>query len=90
MKEDLFAHTTFGKIALAKIKPTDPNFRLYKAGWLGKGFERYVMDVTGAVFRVAKSGPRKGELCIRVPCTERTAYVTAEEMTKFEKASDDK
>lgn len=30
--DDLFANYTFGKVALKKIKPTDPNFRLYCAG----------------------------------------------------------
>lgn len=78
--EDLFKDTTFGQLALAKIKPTSPNFRLYSAGWLGNGNQRDVMDVTGADFREAKRGPRKGELCIPVPGTARTAYITAGEI----------
>ena len=82
--EDLFKETTFGQLALAKIKPASPNFRLYSAGWLGDGNQRDVMDVTGAEFREAKRGPRKGDLCIQVPGTVRTAYVTAEEMQALE------
>jgi len=81
--EDIFAQMEFGKLALIKIKPTDPNFRLYKAGWLGKNNERDVMEVTGAVFRTALKGRRKGELCIIVPGTERTAYITAAEIDQF-------
>lgn len=82
--EDLFADTTFGKLALEKLAPVAQNFRLYYAGWMGKGNERNCMDVTGAEFRHAKRGPRRGELCIMVPGTQRTAYVTAAEMAAFE------
>lgn len=78
--EDLFADTTFGKLALRKLAPIAPNFRLYSAGWMGDGNQRDVMDVTGAEFREAKRGLRKGEPCIAVPGTTRTAYVTAAEM----------
>lgn len=82
--EDLFADTTFGKLALQKLAPIAPTFILYSAGWLGDGNQRDVMDVTGAEFREAKRGPRKGELCILVPGTQRTAYVTAAEMQAFD------
>lgn len=85
MKDDLFSGTTFGKLALAKIKPADPNFRLFSAGWLGNDNSRDVMEVKGAVLRAAKRGPRKGELCIIVPGTVRTTYVTAEEMTRHKR-----
>jgi hypothetical protein len=78
--KDIFAETTFGKLALAKIKPTEPNFRLYSAGWLGKHPNYDVMEVKGAVFRAAARGPRKGKLCIPIPGTERVAYVTKEEI----------
>ena len=78
--EDLFKDTTFGKLALTKIKPASPNFRLYSAGWLGNGSEREVMEVTGAEFREAKRGPRKGEMCIQVPGTVRTVHVRASEI----------
>ena len=87
MMEDLFADTTFGKLALGKIKPANPNFRLYSAGWLGKGNEREVMEVTGADFREAKSGPRKGQLCVPVKDTKRTVYVTAAEMRAHDRAT---
>ena len=51
MEIDIFAETDYGKIALKKIAPTDPNFRLYEAGWLGKHGKSDVMEVKGAVFR---------------------------------------
>ncbi len=81
--DDLFADMPYGKEALAKIKPTDPNFRLYSAGWLGDFHTTDTMKVKGAVFRAAKSGPNKGKLCIEVPGTRRTAYVTVAEMDAF-------
>jgi hypothetical protein len=83
MTEDIFADQSYGKLALQKIAPTDPNFRLYKAGWLGKANVREVMEVTGAVFREANRGPNKGKLSIMVPNTTRTAHVTSDEMTAF-------
>jgi hypothetical protein len=82
--EDLFADTPFGKVALAKLKPTDPNFRLFFAGWLGDYETTDTMEVKGAVFREAKSGPRKGQPVILVRGTERTAYVTEAEMRAVE------
>lgn len=84
MNEDVFADMTFGKLALQKLAPVDPNFRLYKAGWLGDPPARDVMEVTGAVFREALRGPNKGQLSIVVPDTSRTVYVTAQEMAAFE------
>ena len=84
MTEDIFADQSYGKIALQKIAPTDPNFRLYKAGYLGKGNVRKVMEVTGAVFRHATRGPNKGKLSIMVPHTARTTHVTAAEMEAFD------
>ena len=83
MDEDIFAKQPFGKAALAKIKPTSPNFRLYSAGWLETGGSPDTwdtMEVTGAEFREAKTGPNKGKLTILVPGTVRTAYVHESEM----------
>lgn len=37
MTKDPFADTEFGKVALAKLEPCKPNFRLYCAGWLETG-----------------------------------------------------
>ena len=84
MTEDIFADQSYGAIALQKIAPTDVNFRLYRAGWLGKGDAREVMAVTGAVFRHATRGPNKGKLSIMVPHTSRTAHVTSAEMCDFQ------
>lgn len=73
MTEDVFADTAYGKAALAKIKPTDPNFRLYCAGVADNCG---TMRVTGGVFRVATRGALKGVLSILVKGTEETVYVT--------------
>lgn len=81
MDEDVFAEQSYGKAALQKMAPVPEGFRLYSAGWLGdKPADWTVMEVTGAQFRVAKSGPNKGKLSIMVPGTKRTVYVTETEM----------
>jgi hypothetical protein len=90
MEIDIFAETDYGKIALKKINPTDPNFRLYEAGWLGKHGKSDVMEVKGAVFRVAKTGPYKGKLGVKVQGTEEVAYVTADELKSFGKYDEKK
>lgn len=84
MTEDIFADQSYGALALQKLAPTDSNFRLHKAGWLGKGDMREVIAVTGAVFRHATRGPNKGKLSIMVPHTSRTAHVTSGEMSEYQ------
>lgn len=85
MEKDLMAEYGYGKAALKKLAPTPENFRLYHAEWLGdKPGDRQVMKVTGAEFQVAKSGPNKGKLCMIVPGSKRTAYVTKTEMQAFD------
>lgn len=76
MDEDIFADTSYGKAALAKMLPTDLDFRLYCAGHTD---DPGTMFVKGCIFRRALRGPRKGELCIAVPGTDKIAYVTAAE-----------
>lgn len=78
---------TYGKVALQKLAPVAPGFFIYCAGWLGDFNTTDTMEVTGAVFREAKSGPRKGKCCILVPGSKRTAYVTVAEMAAFDAAS---
>lgn len=83
MTTDLFAAFPFGQIALEKIKPASPNFRLYRAGWVetGDGPETWeVMEVSGAEFREATRGSNKGKLSILVPNTRRTAHVHVSEI----------
>ncbi len=85
MKRDLFANNPAAKAALAKIKPTSPNFRVYCIGWMetGGGPDTWdTVEVIGAEFRAAKSGPFKGQLSIMVPGTRRTAYVNKSEFQK--------
>lgn len=86
MRNDPFAEYTYGRLALKKIGSTDPNFRLFKAAWLGKANERQVMRVTGASFREALSGPNKGQLCVKVEGSEHSALVTSSEMDEYEVA----
>lgn len=85
MQKDLMAEHGYGKAALQKLSPTPENFRLYLAEWLGdKPSEWTVMKVTGAEFRVAKSGPNKGKLSIMVDGSKRTVFVTKAEMLAFD------
>lgn len=88
MTIDIFRQHSFGKAAIQKIGPVSENFRLYQAGWLGEKPQDFdVMKVIGAEFRVAKSGKNKGKLCIMVPNTKRTAYVTKAEMRAIDEAA---
>lgn len=83
MKEDVFAETSFGRIALKKLAesaPLNQNFRLFEAGWMEDKVGT-VMEVIGAEFKIAKSGPNKGKMCMMVPGTRRKVYVYAEEMS---------
>ena len=83
MEKDVFAHTVFGKLALKKMQPVPENFRLFEAGWLGEQPKDWeVMEVKGAEFRRAKSGPRKGRLAIKIRGTERTVYLTKDQIQK--------
>lgn len=87
MRQDLFADTAYGKIALQRIGAVNPNFRLYSAGWLGNGRKFGVMSVTGADFRESTRGKTKGQLSIKIPHTSQTVYVTSQEMREFETKS---
>lgn len=81
MSTDIFATCSYGQVALRKLAPVADNFRLYSAGWLGENPADWkTMKVTGAEFRVAKAGANKGKLAIMVQGTQRSAYVTKEEM----------
>lgn len=81
MTKDIFADTPYGKLALERMQPVPENFRLYEAGWIGNRPEDCkVMEVKGAEFREAKSGPRKGNLAIKIKGTERSVYLTKEQI----------
>jgi hypothetical protein len=73
--------------ARAKMKDLPENFMIYKFNWLGDITDKAncIMEVTGAEYRRAKSGPRKGELCIQVKNTERKAFLTPDELDKARK-----
>ena len=85
MEHDIFADLAFGKAALQKLAPVPENFRLFYAGWVGKRPQDFKeMDVSGAEFRVAKTGPNKGKLAIMVPGTKRTVRLTKTEIRAAE------
>jgi hypothetical protein len=88
MQNDIFSQQPYGKVALRKLAPVSPNFRLYSVAWLGdKPSEWEVMRVIGAEFREAKTGPRKGQMCILVKGTTRTAFVTTKEIAEEERTN---
>ena len=68
----------------AKMKEGVPSgFAFFAFEWLGDRPDDWdVMKLTGAVLREAKSGPRKGERVIPVKGTERTVFVTSEEIKR--------
>lgn len=84
MTTDLFADHPMGKAAIKKIKPDDPNFRLFMAGWVGDYKTTDTMEFKGAVFREAKKGKNKGKLCVIVPGTEKHVFVTCADAKEFE------
>ncbi len=83
MTEDIFADTTYGKLALQKMKITHPDFRIYSAGWMGRNNDSDVMEITGAVFRKSKVGNSE-KLCIIVPFSQVTVYVTSKEISDYD------
>lgn len=88
MSKDIFATCSYGQVALRKLAPVPGNFRLFFAGWLETKSEHWqTMKVTGAEFREAKSGPNKGKLSIKVPGSERSVYVTKDEMAAQDAAA---
>lgn len=86
MSKDIFANCAYGKAALKKLGNVPANFRLYEAGWLGKHPAREVMEVIGAEFRAAKSGPDAGKLSVKVEGSDRTVYVTKAEIQAEEQS----
>lgn len=81
MSEDIIGAMSFGRAAMRKVGNVPENFRFYEAGWIDdKKSKSRIMEVKGAEFRVAKSGPNKGELCVKVEDSERKVFVTEEEI----------
>lgn len=78
MEHDIFADYSYGKEALKILGGGGTaDFRLYSVElliWYAPG--NVVYKVTGAKFRKAKSGVLKGKLSIKIPGTDRVAYVT--------------
>ena len=81
MEQDFFAEQPYGQLALTKMAPTPENFRLYCAEWLGdKPGDRQVLKITGGEFRRAKAGKNKDKLSILVKGTNKTVFLTSEEI----------
>lgn len=75
-QEDMMHNYPPSLAATKKLGSLPDGFSFFMFEWLGDRPEEWtVMKVTGAVFREAKSGPRKGQRVIRVPESERTVYV---------------
>lgn len=85
MTHDTFATFSFGKAALQKMAPTPANFRLYEAENMGPGSG--IMKVKGAEFRIAERGPNRGKLNIIIPGTEKTVYISLDEIRQHEPAA---
>lgn len=83
MQERIFEETAAGKAAMAKIGEVPDNFRLYQFAWMEERPEDWeTMQLTGAEFREAKSGPNKGKLSIKIKGTDKTVYVTKEQISR--------
>jgi hypothetical protein len=67
--------------ATKKLGGVTEGFAFFAFEWLGDRPEEWtVMKCSGAVFRAAKSGPRKGERCVKVAGTDRNVFVTDAEI----------
>lgn len=78
MTVDFWAEYPSGKVALQKLAPVGPDFRLYMAESVVGGIR-----FTGCDFRVAKKGDYKGILCIPIPGTTRDVYVSQIEADSY-------
>ncbi|WP_196491432.1 hypothetical protein [Comamonas testosteroni] len=80
MDARIMEETAYGRAALKKLGEVPGNFRIYSAGWLGNFSNPHGMQVSGAEFRQAKSGPNKGKLHFKIEGTDRTTYVSKAEI----------
>lgn len=88
METDLFADTTYGKIALEKIEAQSTissDFRIYMAEWLNDNTgQQGCMRLFGAEFERPNRGINKGKLTKMIPFSKQVVYVTAKEMRDYE------
>lgn len=82
--ERIMDNTSYGRAALKAFGDVPQGFYIFRAGWVGVYPNYHGMEVTGAEFREAIKGPRKGKLCIKIPGTERTTYVSRAAMKENE------
>lgn len=71
--------------AIKKLSPVAENFRIFYYAVLGDP-PNTVLHVKGCVLRPATRGPRKGELCVPVPGTERECFLSREDTDPAPKA----
>lgn len=78
----------FVALARSKMKDLPENFLIYKFNWLGDMDDREnnIMEVTGAVFREAKSGARKGQVCMMVKGTDRKVYLSPTDIKSIDES----
>ncbi|WP_407304110.1 hypothetical protein [Acinetobacter sp.] len=70
-------------LARSKMRDLPEDFMIYAFEWLGDIINdraSCVLKMTGAVFREAKRGPRKGQKCMMVKGTERMVFLTPDEV----------
>lgn len=81
-----FQNESYVKAARAKLARTLPNglpenFFIYQAEWLGDyKSDNCVMKLTGAVFRKATRGPRKGLFAVKMPGAPLTVFLSPAEV----------
>ena len=86
MLEDLQS-SEMAALAKTKFANTPENFLIYAFEWLGDTqTDNCIMKITGAVFREAKSGPRKGQRVIKVDDTDQMVFFTPKEIEVFMEA----
>lgn len=76
--------------ATKKYGKIPENFAWYEFGWVGDFKTTDTMKVTGAQFRVAKTGKNKGEPSIVLKETKIEVYINNKDMKAAEKALEKK
>jgi len=79
--DDIFKDLPFGKVAINKMGNVPDNFKLFNAELIEDCPGN--IKVTGAEFREAKTGPRKGQLVIEIHNTRKSVIVTKEETEAY-------
>lgn len=76
LRAKIFEDTSYGRIAMKQFGEVPEGFRIYQVSLQGEHPNYHGIQVVGAEFRQAKSGMRKGQLCMHVKGTDRSTYVS--------------